>query len=209
MHSVWWGSSPRVVDRPIQLICISDIYLYMPTDKYKRHSRVICYTERGQCDGRRSSCKTCSVRPTRWGLRGRHGSRHDYNGCRRTRRHNNQQLTIKHKDLWLALGIWGAIVRTRRRASPDVSLSQSSPDHAPPEQVIRALQKHQRLKCGSLWHVRSTSDPIIDIFAKKFSVQDITKVTRWAAQESKWVKNTKFWSPVWVIQWVQCFAVSE
>ena len=71
-------------------------------------------------------------------LRGRHGSRHDYNGCRRTRRHNNQQLTIKHKDLWLALGIWGAIVKTtRRRASPDVSLSRSSPDHAPPEQVIR------------------------------------------------------------------------
>ena len=92
---------------------------------------------RRQCNSRRSSCKTCSVRPTRRGLRERHGSRHDYNGCRRTRRHNNQQLTIKHKDLWLALGIWRAILKTRRRASPDVSLSQSSPDHAPPEQVIR------------------------------------------------------------------------
>ena len=31
-----------IVDRPTQLICISDIYL--STDKYKRHSRAICYT---------------------------------------------------------------------------------------------------------------------------------------------------------------------
>ena len=30
----------RLVDRPTQLICISDIYL--STDKYERHSRVIC-----------------------------------------------------------------------------------------------------------------------------------------------------------------------
>ena len=29
-----------LVDRPTQLICISDIYL--STDKYKRHSRAIC-----------------------------------------------------------------------------------------------------------------------------------------------------------------------
>ena len=29
-----------LVDRPTQLICISDIYL--STDKYKRHSRPIC-----------------------------------------------------------------------------------------------------------------------------------------------------------------------
>ena len=33
----------RLVD---QLICISDIYLMlMSTDKYKRHSRAICYSE--------------------------------------------------------------------------------------------------------------------------------------------------------------------
>ena len=36
----------RLVD---QLICISDIYLLMlmlmSTDKYKRHSRAICYSE--------------------------------------------------------------------------------------------------------------------------------------------------------------------
>ena len=31
-----------VVDHPTQLICISDIYLLMSTDKYKRHSRAIC-----------------------------------------------------------------------------------------------------------------------------------------------------------------------
>ena len=30
-----------LVDRPTQLICISDIYL-LSTDKYKRHSRAIC-----------------------------------------------------------------------------------------------------------------------------------------------------------------------
>ena len=32
----------ELVDRPTQLICNSDIYLYMSTDKYKRHSRAIC-----------------------------------------------------------------------------------------------------------------------------------------------------------------------
>ena len=32
-----------LVVRPTQLICISDIYLYMSTYKYKRHSRAICY----------------------------------------------------------------------------------------------------------------------------------------------------------------------
>ena len=32
-----WPSPPDLVDRPTQLICISD--LYMSTDKYKRHSR--------------------------------------------------------------------------------------------------------------------------------------------------------------------------
>ena len=32
----WFG----LVDRPTQLICISDIYLSI--DKYKRHSRAIC-----------------------------------------------------------------------------------------------------------------------------------------------------------------------
>ena len=35
-----------LVDRPTQLICISDIYLFlifiMSTDKYKRHNRAIC-----------------------------------------------------------------------------------------------------------------------------------------------------------------------
>ena len=33
----------NLVDRPTQLICISDIYL--PIDKYKRHSRAIYYTK--------------------------------------------------------------------------------------------------------------------------------------------------------------------
>ena len=32
----------ETVDRPTQLICISDIYL-LSTDKYKRRSRAICY----------------------------------------------------------------------------------------------------------------------------------------------------------------------
>ena len=36
------GLAHPLVDRPTQLICISDIYL-LSTDKYKRHSRVICY----------------------------------------------------------------------------------------------------------------------------------------------------------------------
>ena len=35
------ANATEVVDRPTQLICISDIYLFMPTDKYKRHSRAI------------------------------------------------------------------------------------------------------------------------------------------------------------------------
>ena len=45
-----------VVDRPTQLICISDIY--MSTDKYKRHSREIC----------KSHCIVCSslVKPWTW-----------------------------------------------------------------------------------------------------------------------------------------------
>ena len=35
----------KTCNGPAQLICISDIYywLYMSTDKYKKHSRVICY----------------------------------------------------------------------------------------------------------------------------------------------------------------------
>ena len=37
-----------LVDRPTQLICISDIYLYLSTDKYKRHSRVIFWGNMGK-----------------------------------------------------------------------------------------------------------------------------------------------------------------
>ena len=36
------GANVDVVDRPTQLICIADIYLYLSTDKYKRQSRAIC-----------------------------------------------------------------------------------------------------------------------------------------------------------------------
>ena len=35
-----WYSILYIVDRPTELICISNIYL--STDKYKRHSRAIC-----------------------------------------------------------------------------------------------------------------------------------------------------------------------
>ena len=40
----WNSSSANVVDRPTQLISISDIYL--STDKNKRHSRAICLYQR-------------------------------------------------------------------------------------------------------------------------------------------------------------------
>ena len=39
-HFVGRQGKMTLVDRPTQLICISDIYL--STDKYKRHSRAIC-----------------------------------------------------------------------------------------------------------------------------------------------------------------------
>ena len=42
LHS-FWHIPPLIVDRPTQLICISDIYLSI--DKYKRHSRAICFYE--------------------------------------------------------------------------------------------------------------------------------------------------------------------
>ena len=39
----WSNPTPTLVDRPTQLICISDIHL-LSTYKYKRHSRAICYS---------------------------------------------------------------------------------------------------------------------------------------------------------------------
>ena len=46
-NSMYHQAPCIVVDRSTQLICISDIYLYiyiyMSIDKYKRHSRAACY----------------------------------------------------------------------------------------------------------------------------------------------------------------------